>query len=498
MRLRTGASYLDGLRDSRDVWSEGKRVESVPDHPAFQGCLRSLSEVYDAQHDPELRDDMTTKGDSGREGLAWMLPRTADDLRRRRAMIEKLARRHGGAMGRLPDYVPLVLWGLMDAQPTLTAVNPEWAANLTAFYEHCHQNDLCLSHSFTDPQIDRGDPTRDRHRLRIVEQTRDGIVVSGAKTVATLAPFADEYLVLTPPRRGLTDNQALVFAIPIATPGLRLICRRSFASPDGPLASRHDEMDAWAVFDRVHVPANRIFLAGDIHTIRRIWRTVTVWTHYQILARMAVKAEVFLGVGGLITETIGTRGFQNVREDLGNMIRYLETLRAFLTAAEAGTRVTPAGLALPDPRVLAVGHLYAIEHFPHLVRLIVELSGHSLLMAPGPNDLAHPETRADFERHFGGEQVDDRARLFRLAWDLACSDFAGRQLLFESFNARSVVQNRLALFDHYDLSSYQETARRLAGMTPTAATEPTRQSRPLEGNKHAHDQQPQRAASSRR
>ena len=44
--------------------------------------------------------------------------------------------------------------------------------------------------------------------------------------------------------------------MPIATPGLRLICRDSYSKPrdtyDYPLSSRFDEMDAVVIFDDVY------------------------------------------------------------------------------------------------------------------------------------------------------------------------------------------------------------------------------------------------------
>ncbi len=472
MTLRTGEQYLAGLRDGRQVWQGGERVAAVPEHPPFAGCLQSLAEFYDRQHHPAHRPVMRYGEAEAPQSVAWAVPRSVEDLKRRRRYIDHVTRWHGGTMGRLPEYVPLVLWGLLEALPLLARRNPAWAQRLQRYYDACADRDLCLSHSFADPQIDRGKPSGDLERLRIVSRRGDDLVIAGAKTVATLAPFADEYLVLTPPRRGLVAEQALFLAVPIASPGLRLICRTPFSGPDaGPLASRFDEMDAWAVFDNVSVEAERVFLCEDLETLQRSWRHLTVWTLYHLLIRIAVKAETFLGVCGLITERIGTRVFQNVREDVSDLIRYLETLRAFLCAAETEARITPAGLAMPNPTTLAVGHMYAVEHFPQLLRTVNEVSGHSLLMAPAPTDLASPEVRADLERHFGGSGLDDKAKLFRLAWDLACSGFSGRQLLFESFNARSLSQNRLALVEHYDLTPYEALARELAGMPPADPAE---------------------------
>ena len=86
--------------------------------------------------------------------------------------------------------------------------------------------------------------------------------------LATLAPFADELLIYPGSDIRPQDGRyALSFAIPVATPGLRFICRDSFAKTrdpfDYPLSSRFDEQDAFVIFDDVEVPAERVFLDGD-------------------------------------------------------------------------------------------------------------------------------------------------------------------------------------------------------------------------------------------
>jgi 4-hydroxyphenylacetate 3-monooxygenase/anthranilate 3-monooxygenase (FAD)/4-hydroxyphenylacetate 3-monooxygenase len=103
-----------------------------------------------------------------------------------------------------------------------------------------------------------------------------------------------------------------------------------------------------------------------------------------------------------------------------------------------------------------------------LPQAVVASSGQSLLNAPTAEDLASDELRPDLERYLAGgpEAPADRARLFRLAWDLACGPFASRQLLFELFNGRDLPRNRLAFLQGYDLSPFEAMARRLAGIGP--------------------------------
>src|SRR5207249_4412551 len=124
------------------------------------------------------------------------------------------------------------------------------------------RRDLSLTHTIVQPTIDKswGDapvPGNDA-ALHKVEDTDRGIVVRGARILATLAPFADEIAVYpaVPLPEG-ADAYALSFAIPIGTPGLKFLCRDSCSTTrsrfDHPLSSRFDEQDAFVIFDNVEV-----------------------------------------------------------------------------------------------------------------------------------------------------------------------------------------------------------------------------------------------------
>jgi hypothetical protein len=107
--------------------------------------------------------------------------------------------------------------------------------------------------------------TGNEHALRKVGETEHGIVVRGARVLATLAPFADELAVYpaAPLPQG-ADDYALSFCIPMSAPGLKFLCRDSVSTAgsrfDHPLSSRFDEQDAFVIFDDVEVPRDRLFV----------------------------------------------------------------------------------------------------------------------------------------------------------------------------------------------------------------------------------------------
>src|ERR1044072_5235243 len=103
----TGAEYLESLRDGREVWIYGERVDDVTTHPAFRNAARSIARLYDALHDPECADVLTCPTDTGSKGFTHKFFRVAhsrDDLIAQRQAIAHWARMTYGWMGRTPDY----------------------------------------------------------------------------------------------------------------------------------------------------------------------------------------------------------------------------------------------------------------------------------------------------------------------------------------------------------------------------------------------------------
>ena len=105
MPARTGQEYLEGLRQRRrEIWLNGEQVDDVVSHPALANCAHTLARLYDMQHDPATRDALTyLSPDTGkREGTSFIIPRSVEDLVRRRTMVKTWADATCGMMGGCP------------------------------------------------------------------------------------------------------------------------------------------------------------------------------------------------------------------------------------------------------------------------------------------------------------------------------------------------------------------------------------------------------------
>ena len=107
--------------------------------------------------------------------------------------------------------------------------------------------------------------------LHKVGETENGIIVRGARILATLAPFSDELAVYPshPAPEGAEDYAPGLLHSDGYAPGSSSLCRDSAAAAhaehfDRPLSTRFDEQDAFVIFDDVEVPKNRVFIDGSI------------------------------------------------------------------------------------------------------------------------------------------------------------------------------------------------------------------------------------------
>ena len=82
-RPMNGDEYVESLRDGRQIYIHGQRVEDVTTHPAFRNSVRSIARLYNALHDPATRDVLTTETDTGSGGYThpfFKAPHSAADL----------------------------------------------------------------------------------------------------------------------------------------------------------------------------------------------------------------------------------------------------------------------------------------------------------------------------------------------------------------------------------------------------------------------------------
>ncbi|MET9091902.1 4-hydroxyphenylacetate 3-hydroxylase N-terminal domain-containing protein [Streptomyces cyaneofuscatus] len=465
-----GASFVASLADDREVWVEGERVD-VTTHPDFRPMLRTLAGLYDRQRSPELGREMTFRSEvSGHPvSLSYLTPRTPEDLDRKWINSRHWVEGSHGQISRIPDFMANVAVGLHDFRHALGEVDPVFAENAERYYLHCRENDLVLTHGLGDPQVDRSVTPVQRPELglRVVHRDDSGIVVRGAKQIATLAPYAHDVLIYLSPANYLREDPAYVcwFGARLDTPGLRILCRRSYHGQPHTLGSRFDEQDAMLVFDDAFIPRDRVFLLDDAGTAVKGFHALNRWSLYTGQIRLHHRLRVMLGVASLLAKSIGVDRFREVGALLGELASYVSVVDLALKSITRDATRTKSGL-------LAPGTTAALDsiagHFSQRASAIVRQIGASgLIMQPAEGDLHAPDLRTALDLYMGGRDtpVEDKSRMFRLAGDLVIDRFGMRQELYEAWNRGDPARVRSALYTTFtDLPGCEAAARVLADL----------------------------------
>ena len=157
MAVRTGEQFLEGLRDGREVWLEGERVADVTTHPKTTRMAKTLAGIYDLQHTAENHNRMTFKSPTSGEpvALSYLVPETQEDLMRRRGALEIVAQSCHGMLGRTPDYVNIQITASRQLAHLYGLNDKRHEANLRNYHEYVREKDLCLTHAFGHPQVNR-------------------------------------------------------------------------------------------------------------------------------------------------------------------------------------------------------------------------------------------------------------------------------------------------------------------------------------------------------
>jgi 4-hydroxyphenylacetate 3-monooxygenase len=446
MPARTGNEFLKGLKDDRRVWVGSERVRDVPGHPAFVGAARSIAALFDLQHEAAQTCLMPDRETGEPINVSHLIPRSREDLHRRHAALEHTAEFSVGIMGRTPDYLNVTVAGFAGrADEWATNGNERGAANLVAFQKEIARRDLSLTHTIVQPTIDkaRGDVPApgDDVALHKIADTAHGILVRGTRVLATLAPFSDELFVYPgAPLAPGTDAYALAFSIPMATPGLTFLCRDSYSVPgnvfDHPLSSRFDEQDAFVIFDDVEVPRDRVFIDANLPVYNSVM--TTGWMPnimQQTSIRAQTKLEFAWGVATRMAEAINAVSGTGA-EMLGEIWSYAEMTRAGVHSAEEGAYEWGNGVWFPDGRPFRALRGLLPLWFPRVNEIIRLIGSHNLLAAPTSGQLADPSLRPLIDRFLHGARdttAEQRARIFRLAWDFAGSALGSRGEQYERF-----------------------------------------------------------------
>ena len=446
-RPLTGKEFLDSLHDDREVWIYGERVSDVTSHPAFRNSARMLARMYDALHDPEAQPRLTTRTDTGNGGLThtfYKVPRSPQDLVGSRDAIAEWARVSYGWMGRSPDY-KASLTGTLGANAEFYAPYHE---NAQRWYRETQERCLFLNHALVNPPMDKDkapEEVKDVY-VHVEKETDAGVVVSGAKVVATGSALTHHnFIGFYGPTPLSSPDMALFAMIPMHSRGVKLICRPSYelhaatlGSPfDYPLSSRLDENDAILILDKVLVPWENLFVYRDLDKANNFFPGSGFIPRFAMhgCTRFAVKLDFLAGVMLKALDALGIREQRSAQVQIGEVLSWRHTFWA-LTEAMCKTPEQWTGGALQPSTEYGVAYrVLAPVAYPRVKEIIEQtISSGLIYLNSHAVDFKTPELRPYLDKYLRGSGDYDaleRVKLLKLLWDAVGSEFGGRHELYE-------------------------------------------------------------------
>ncbi|WP_243298619.1 4-hydroxyphenylacetate 3-monooxygenase, oxygenase component [Bacillus litorisediminis] len=459
-----GEEFINRLNQmNTEIWFNGERLKGkISEHPAFKGIIRTKASLYDLQHHPKFKDEMIFRSPETGDpiSLSYLQPKTKEDLRKRRRMIEHWARHTGGMMGRTPDYLNTVMMSLASSASLIKEKENCFPDNIESLYQRAREQDLSFTHTFITPQVNRSQSymydSEEPIAARIIDINEKGIVIKGARLLATQGGLTDEVLVISGPGLYFDQDEAFAFSIPSDTKGLKFICRESFVGGDShfnhPLSSRYEEMDSIVVFDNVIVPWNRVFFYHNIEVSNEflVKSSFHSFTVHQAVTRQVIKTEFLLGLAELLAETINVVEYQHIQEKLSEIIIGLETMKALLEKSENDAQLDEWGYMRPNIIPLRVASNVFPRIYPRFCEIIQLIGASGMVTLPAEKDF-YSEIRPDLDLYLQGScmKAEDRVKIFRLAWDLTMSSFGTRQTQYERFFFGDPIRLANGLYQSY-------------------------------------------------
>lgn len=454
----TGDEYLQSIQEDREIYIHGERVKDVTKHPAFRNSARMVARWYDQLH--EKKDVIGVATDTGSGGWThpfFKSPKSAEDLIRGRDAIAETQRVAYGWMGRAPDYKASFL-ATLGANAEFYG---EYEGNARKWYTHTQQRVEYWNHAIVNPPIDRHLPIEEIGDviMHVEKETDAGVVVSGAKVVATGSALTHQNFIA---HYGLPIKDkkfALICTVSMDTPGVKLISRASYelnaavmGTPfDYPLSSRLDENDAILVFDKVLIPWENLFVYGDIEKINAFVPSSGFIPRFTLhgLTRLAVKLDFISGLFSMALEATGASAFRGPETAVGEVLAWRNLFWSLTDSMAMNPDAWPGtdGYVQPNTNAGLAYRVFGPMAYNRIKELIERHVASGLIYLPSSAlDFQNEEMRPyldQFVRGSNGIVALDRVKLLKLLWDAIGTEFGGRHGLYETNYAGNYENTRI-------------------------------------------------------
>ncbi|MGO9211992.1 MAG: 4-hydroxyphenylacetate 3-hydroxylase N-terminal domain-containing protein [Terriglobales bacterium] len=471
MGLRTPEQFLKGLRDHREVYYRGERVQSVTEHPELGVAARHAAIDYKMAEDLKYRDLALARDGNDVYSAYYRIPRDAKDLLSRSKLIEA-----GTAEG--ATLVILIKEIGTDSLFALKRVlgragEKQGLERLNNFYKTCRDRDLALAVAQTDVKGNRSKRPSEQEDpdlyVHVVEKRSDGIVVRGAKVHTSCAPYVDEIIVLPSRSMGPGDEPwSVAFSVPVATPGLRLYCSDFLHGTDDPfnrpISTTHKMIESLTVFDNVFVPWERVFFEGRNDLASAAALTFVEFHRFTAVSYKLPLLDGLVGAAIAVARANGIERAGHVRDKLTWLGGYAEMVRGLTELAALRCEVEE-GVAYPHVFTTNMAKWVFARDFHQAMEVVQDLAGGLLVTGPANSDWESAEIRPVLEKYYRGAwPAERRLPVLNLISELTARLYGGYQAVLAVHAEGSIEAEKLAMFRAYNPERAVNLAMKLAGL----------------------------------
>jgi len=490
----SSADYRESLRRlAPRVFVDGEWIESVADAPQLVPGINAVGVSYDLALREELAPIMLAEQASSGKTVNRMIhvDRSSGDLLNKLEAVRLLCQETGCGQRYLAHDAFSAI-----AQATArvdTDLGSRYGERFTAWLHDAQDRDLAVGIAMTDAKGDRSKRPHEQANVdtyvHIVERSAKGVVISGTKAIVTGAPYMHEFLVM--PSRAMVENDtafAVCCAVPCDADGVTIVARPAGRPGEKAalFSNTYGQSTAVLLFDRVFVPWERVFLAGEWqHSAHLTYSYATHHRHTCIAARAGF-GDLLIGAGATMCEANGfdPGAEPHLRERMVELISLVEGFYACGVAASVYAQVDePSGVVMPDPVFSNIGKLLLATQIYDMHRLAHEVSGGLIVALPGPDEDHNPETAARLAEVLRANPevpYDKRIAAARLVEDLTASYQGGWYSVISLHGGGSPEAMRREIWRNYPVGDKAELVARLLERNVAAGP----------GRKIAGDRQP--------